>query len=152
MAQFEFTTNLSCSPGGLYDFLLKPANVQRISSPAIGLTFTKAPEVVTEGARIEFEMSGLGKVQRAVHEIIELITNTRIVELQVEGALRSWKHEHHFEASGDGVVMQDLILFDPPGGILGFIATEDRILSQLDDGFFYRQQQLERIVDSGEIS
>ncbi len=48
--------------------------------------------------------------------------------------------------------MIDIIDFEPPGGLLGFIATPERITSSLEDGFFARQQQLERLIASGGLS
>jgi ligand-binding SRPBCC domain-containing protein len=151
MARFEFETRLPCPPDRLFDFLLRPQNVARISDPNTGLTIVSAPEVVAVGSRIQFQLMGYGAVQTAVHEITEVQHAARIMEVQVEGPVKSWRHQHLFEADGDGVRMLDLIEFEPPGGLLGFIATASRISSSLEDGFFYRQQELERLVASGEL-
>jgi ligand-binding SRPBCC domain-containing protein len=152
MPRFEFETRLPCRPASLFDFLLRPQNVARISDPNTGLSIVSAPEIVEVGSRIKFQLMGYGSVQTAVHEITEVLPAARIMEVQVEGPVKAWRHEHRFEADGGGGVrMLDLIDFEPPGGLLGFIATASRISSSLEDGFFYRQQELERLVAGGEL-
>jgi len=152
MEQFEFETPLDCSRDGLFNFLLRPANVALIADPREGLNIVNAPEIVELGSRIEFQLMGFGLVQSAVHEIIEFTRPERLVEQQVRGPLQSWRHEHLFERVGDGVRMIDRISFAPPAGVLRFIATPERIRSRLEDGFFARQQQLERLVRTGELT
>lgn len=152
MARFEYETILPCSQESLFEFLLRPANVARIADPGTGLSIVSAPEIVTVGSQIEFRIMGFGQVQSAVHQITDLTRPDRIIEEQIRGPLKSWRHEHLFESHPDGVRMLDLIEFQPPGGILGFIATESRISASLDDGFFARQEQLARLVASGELA
>ncbi|MEZ6058532.1 MAG: hypothetical protein R3C01_17665 [Planctomycetaceae bacterium] len=152
MSLFEYTTDLACSPRSLYEFLLRPKNVELISTPNAGLRFVSAPEVVEVGSKVTFEINSFGRVNRGAHEIIELLHSEKIVEKQVEGAMREWLHTHTFVATNNGVHMVDRIEFLKPGGVLGFIVTEEKILDMLEDGYFYRQQQLEKIVSSGELS
>jgi ligand-binding SRPBCC domain-containing protein len=151
MARFEYETVLDCSRQGLFEFLLRPANVARIADPNTGLNILSAPEVVDVGSRIEFQLIGFGQVQQAVHEIVELIRPQRIVEVQVQGPLKSWHHQHLFEANGGGVRMIDIIDFQPPGGVLGLIVNEARLSASLEEGFFARQQQLEQLIARGEL-
>lgn len=151
MPRFEYETELTCSREGLFEFLLSPANVSRISDPNTGLSMVEAPELVQVGSIVRFQLMGYGQVQKAVHEIVEVHPPSRIVEVQIEGPVKAWRHEHIFETTGNGVRMFDLIDFEPPGGLLGIIANASRISGSLENGFFYRQQQLERLVASGEL-
>lgn len=151
MARFEYETKLACHHEALFDFLLRPQNVARVSDPNTGLRMVSAPEVVQPGSRIEFVIMGYGKQQTGVHEIVEVVRPERIVEVQIAGPLKSWRHEHLFEPSDSGVRMWDVIDFEPPGGLLGFIATEGRISSSLEEAFFNRERELERLVASGEL-
>jgi ligand-binding SRPBCC domain-containing protein len=151
MAQFVYETRLACSPETLYDFLLRPANVARVADPGSGLKIVNGPEVVTIGSRIQFQIVAYGQIQNLVHEIIELDRPGRIVEKQVEGPTRSWQHLHLFEPHADGVRMIDQIDFQPPGGVLGFIATASRISDALESNFFARERELEQLVRSGEL-
>lgn len=152
MARFEYETLLPCSSQSVFDFLLRPANVAKIADPNTGLSILSGPEIVEVGSQIEFQIVVFGKIQSAVHRITELVRPEKVIEVQVSGPLKSWSQQHIYEESENGVRMIDIIDFEPPGGILGFIATAERISSSLEDGFFARQQQLERMVASGEIA
>lgn len=149
MARFEYETLLPCSPQQIFDFLLRPANVARIASPSSGLSIVSGPDVVEVGSQIAFQLVVFGRVTSAVHEITEIVRPEKVVEVQVKGPLKSWTQQHLYEVSENGVRMIDIIDFEPPGGILGFIATPDRIASSLEDGFYARQQELERLLAGG---
>ncbi len=151
MAQFESELWLPCGVEALFAFLLRPLNVQRISDPRLGLTFESAPDVVDTGSRIAFKVQAYGVVQHIEHEITAVESPRLIVEEQIKGPMKAWRHEHHFEPKDDGVVMIDRIIFQPPGGMLGFLVKESHIIDGLEDGFLHREQELKRIVEKGEI-
>lgn len=151
MPRFEYETRLDCPPAAIFDYLLRPANVARIADPSTGLSITSGPEIVEVGSQIAFQIVVFGRVQASVHQIVELVRPERVIEEQIQGPLKSWRQQHLYEPAGDGVRMIDIIEFEPPGGLLGFVATPERIVSSLEDGFFARQQKLERLVAAGEI-
>src|SRR5262249_1459213 len=111
MAVFEAELQLPCEPRQLFDFLLKPANVARISGPRLGLSFADAPEVVVLGSRIVFQVQGFGVVQTIEHQIVELDDPRLIVEEQIKGPMKSWRHEHVLESAGGGTKMIDRVIF-----------------------------------------
>ncbi|MEZ6064540.1 MAG: SRPBCC family protein [Planctomycetaceae bacterium] len=149
MAQFAYETRLDCPPDVLFEFLLKPANVARVADPSTGLQIIEGPDVVTVGSRIRFQLVTYGQIQKMVHEIIAVDRPNLVVEKQIEGPTRAWEHRHLFQPAGDGVLMIDEIEFEPPGGVLGFIATPARICDSLEENFFARQRTLEQLVASG---
>jgi len=151
MARFEYETILACPPQAVFDFLLRPANVARVADPGTGLSIVSGPDVVEVGSQIGFQIVVFGKVQEAIHQITELVRPEKVIEEQIKGPLKLWRQQHLYEESEDGVRMVDVIDFEPPGGVLGFIATADRIAASLEDGFFARQQNLERLVSDGAI-
>lgn len=148
MAQFELAVTLGCSVETAFEFLLRPANIERISPPDVGLQFLNPPERVEHGSRVAFEVSGFGAVQRLVHEIVELKAPDRFTERQIDGPLKAWRHEHLFEQNGGGVVVIDRIEFEPPGGMLGLLLTERRILSHLEDSFAHRHRRLKELLEN----
>jgi ligand-binding SRPBCC domain-containing protein len=149
MAVFEAALDLPCLPQRLFDFLLRPANVARISDPRLGLTFTDAPEVVALGSRIVFQVQGFGVVQTIEHKIVELDDPWLIVEEQVKGPMKAWRHEHVLESIDVGTRMIDRVIFEPPGGMLGFLVKESKILESLEDGFIHREEELQRLAARG---
>ena len=152
LALFEETIELACNPQALFDFMCKPLNVAKISDPRLGLSFVKAPDIVEMGSRLTFKVQKHGMIQNATHEIIQYDRPILIVELQVEGPLKAWRHEHHFEATPTGARMRDRIEFEPPSGILGMLYGEDKILDSLEESFFYRQGALQKFLSRGELA
>jgi ligand-binding SRPBCC domain-containing protein len=152
MAVFEEDLWLPCPPEQLFAFLLRPANVSKISDPRLGLSFVNPPEVLSAGNVIIFQVQGFGVVQTLEHRITEVERPRLIVEEQIKGPMRSWRHEHHFEPENDGTRMMDRVIFEPPGGVLGFLVKESTILDSLEDGFQHRSDVLRRLAELGELA
>lgn len=152
MALFEDELILNCHIDDVFEFLIRPANVIKVSDPSTGLRFVNPPEVISLGARIHFEMVGMGQVQKMEHEIVTFTPPQLIVEEQRKGVMKKWRHEHIFEAQGRSTRLIDRIEFEPPGGIVGFLLTESKILGLLEDGFFYRQKQLKQHLEKGSVT
>lgn len=147
MAVFETSLVLEATPEQAFDFLIRPANHEKLSPPGVGLKFVNAPEEFALGTQFEFKIQAWGLVQTTMHEIIEFQRPGLFVEQQVKGPLKHWRHEHRFEIDQDGkVIILDFIEFAPPGGLLGMMATESKILENLEDGFYHRHQQLRKLL------
>jgi ligand-binding SRPBCC domain-containing protein len=147
MALFEDRITVARPVEFVFDFLTTSSNIEKVSQADLGLTFLEAPEKYHQGAVIKFQIMGMGQVRTAVHEVIEFDSPERFVERQIEGALKLWVHEHLFESDGQQTHIVDRITFEPPGGLLGLLATEDRILDQLEQGFFSRNRQIKRLLE-----
>lgn len=147
MALFEDEFILNCHIDEVFEFLIRPANILKVSDPATGMRFVNPPEVVSLGARLNFELMALGQVQKGEHEITVFTPPQLIVEEQRKGVMKAWRHEHIFEAQGRSTRIIDRIQFEPPGGLIGFIATESRILDALEGSYFHRQRELKRLLE-----
>ncbi len=149
MASFEDRVVVEHPLEDVFDFFSVTRNHEKMSEGQLGLVFTAAPERFEQGSRLEFNIQGLGQVQSAVHEIIEFERPHRYIEQQITGPMRSWRHEHLFVVENDRTVVIDRVEFEPPGGLLGLLATESRILESLEDGFYSRNLTLKRLLESG---
>jgi len=148
MAEFESSITLRNTAETVCEFLLQPQNIQKISPPHTGLKFTKAPQCLSQGSQIEFAIVGFGQTQNLVHEITALEFPNRFVEEQIVGPLKQWKHEHRIETVEPGVVqVTDAIQFTPPGGLVGLLMTESRILETLNEGFEYRYSRMREFLE-----
>jgi len=133
-------------------FLGRPVNLPQISNPELELEVLSAPPEVTIGQRIEFRITAYGFKQRATHEYL-IVADDMIVESQIEGPLRAWRHSQRIEIAGIGHCrLIDEIDFEPPGGMLGFLLTEARILESLEEGMDFRYSVLQELIESGAIS
>lgn len=142
MARFETEVELPAPAATLFEFFLRPSNVQKIAPPELGLAFVEAPELVTVGTRLKFKVQSWGQVQSMEHEIITLDAPTLIHERQVRGLFKRWEHWHEFRQTGNGTIVRDVIEFDRPGGVIGLLVTESKILDQLEEGFEHRHDKL----------
>ncbi len=145
MASYRTETFLAAPPEEVFDFLIRPENVIRVTAPDAGLRPVGAPEVLAQGSRIELELTGLGPPQRFLYEVTEFDRPGRFVETLVKGPLKSFRHEHLFEPAASGTRVIDAVEFAPPGGMLGFLVTEDRIRQGLEKGLRFRHEELARI-------
>jgi ligand-binding SRPBCC domain-containing protein len=142
MPEFKSSATLQCSAESLRNFLGQTANLPGISDPDLSLEIMEAPEFVTEDAVIEFRISAYGFKQRMSHRYVE-VSSERIVAEQVDGPTRSWRHTQTITSNDDGTsTLTDEIVFEPPGGMLGYVMTAAKIEVSLKDGMAYRYETL----------
>lgn len=146
MANFETSVQLTATPEQIFDFLIDTDNILKISPPDTGLSFTKRPDKLYQGAILEFQIQGFGQVQKGTHEIIEFNSPELYTEKQISGPLKSYVHEHHVVSNGENqVTIIDRLIFEPPSGLLGFLITESKLLDLFDEGFYHRHNALKAI-------
>ena len=147
MAVFETSLVLNITPEKAFDFLILPVNIARISPPELGLKFVEPPDALSFGIQFEVKVQAWGTVQTSVFEVIEFERPHCYIEKQVKGPMKSWVHEHRYTLNSDGqTIISNRIEFTPPGGLVGLLVTEAKIIDNLEDGFYYRHQQLRKLL------
>jgi ligand-binding SRPBCC domain-containing protein len=150
MTTFEDSVTVKCSAARAFEFLIQPSNVVAISPPEMGLSLVEAPERLALGSRMELSVQAYGIRQKLVHEVIEFEAPHRLVEQQVHGPMKFYRHEHVLHPREGGTVqLIDRVEFEPPGGLTGLLLTEDRVLKGLQHGFQYRYEVLKRRLETG---
>jgi len=143
MAVFESRTELAVSPEQLFDFISRPANLQAIAPPEMQMAFVNPPEVIVLGSQLTCKVVAYGQVQQLTYEIVEFDAPNRFREKGIGGPLPKWIHDYIVESnSGQGAILLNRIEFEPPGGLLGFLVTEGKILDHLEEGFHHRREAL----------
>ena len=146
MPLFESRTPLNATSERVFEYILQPANLQAIAPPASQFVFVNPPKVIQLGSRLTCKVQAYGMVQQLSYEIVELVSPLRFREQMVEGPLKLWRHDYIIEPNqAGGVSLLNRIEFEPPGGLMGFIVTADKILEALEDGFHHRRQALQKI-------
>ena len=143
MGQFSSTATFPCTPEALRSYLGNPANLPNITDPELNLQVLEAPDTVAEGEEIEFSIHAWGFPQRIRHRWVT-VTDQQIIVEQVEGPTESWRHEQTITAAPEGCLLTETISFEPPGGMLGYILTEDAIRQSLESGTAIRIELLTR--------
>ncbi|MDA1230994.1 MAG: hypothetical protein O2856_09490 [Planctomycetota bacterium] len=143
---------LECSAAQLRAFLGSTANLPAISDPDLELEILSAPEIVTLGHRIEFRITAFGFKQRAIHEYVT-VNEFQITENQVDGPLRAWNHAQQIETvSVTQCRLTDRVVFEPPGGMLGYLLTESKVLKSIETGMQIRYEALSDLIKSGKLA
>lgn len=150
MPQFKAQVAVACPHEQVFEFLIRPANALMISPPETALNYVDVPEVLELGSRLEFDLGGFGPPQRIMHEVTAFESPRLFEESQVSGPLQKWVHQHIIEPHEDGAQLTDLIEFEPPGGMIGFLVTADRILESLKTGFEHRHQEMKKMLEKAD--
>ncbi len=146
MPLFEASTEFSCSPAVLYDFLIQPANLTRLSPPDINLRLIEGPERVLLGSQLTVEGRYLGMRQKLTLEVVGLEPERLVADEQIKGPFRRLRQERWLSPSPQGVLLAQRVEFEPPGGILGLLATAQRVQEYLADMHEYGVRMMRDIL------
>jgi ligand-binding SRPBCC domain-containing protein len=148
MPEFQASTTLNCPVHILRQFLGRPSNLPDVSDPDLELEIVAAPEVIAAGETIEFRVTAYGFKQRSTHTYV-IVNDTEILEEQIDGPMRSWRHHHRYEAiDANTCRLVDQFEFEPPGGMMGFVFTEAKVRESLEEGMRARYESLARILEN----
>ncbi len=137
-----------CGVAGAGVRAVPPAGRARaLAPPELHLRLEEAPDELRLGSRLMVRGRRWGVTQRMVSEITAFEEGTLIVEEQRQGPFRSWKHTQRFAPSVEGgVCITDVIEYEPPGGVLGRLATVETIRRELERAFAYRRERLAELL------
>ena len=147
MASLEATATLRCPIERVFDFLTTAENFRKWSPPELHLKSCRRrrSSYLAAGLRCR---SWLWRAQNVIYEITGFARPHRFQETQVKGPLGRYVHDHELASQEDGTVrVLDRIHFEPPGGLLGFLLTEDRLRTSLKEGLVHRHRELKRLLE-----
>ncbi len=127
MPTFEAAAEFACPPATLYDFLIRPANLLKVSPPDLHVRLIEAPERIEIGSRLAIEARYLGLRQRLTTVVRALEPERLIVDEQIEGPFRKYRHERRLKEIPGGVALTGCIDYEPPAGMIGLLVSKSRI-------------------------
>jgi ligand-binding SRPBCC domain-containing protein len=98
---------------------------------------------------------------RAKHFFIWQTLTTKIVEFNspdffademIEGAFKSFRHEHYFFAINNLTLMKDVFIFESPMGILGMLFNVLTLKSYMTSLIKQRNEVIKQVAESGKWS
>jgi len=131
----------------VWDFISSPANLKVITPDYMGFDITSKnlPEKMYEGMIISYRVSPvLGVKTTWVTEITHIHDKRYFVDEQRVGPYALWHHQHLIEPIENGVLMKDIVSYEPPLGFLGAIANSLMIQKKLKEIFDYRTTAVEK--------
>lgn len=149
MAFYQLTTTqkIPTTIDEIWDFVSSPSNLKDITPEHMGFVVTGNTGIgkMYPGMIITYKVSPLlGIKLNWVTEITHVRDKEYFVDEQRIGPYALWHHEHKIEAIAGGVLMTDIITYQPPFGVIGAIANALFIKKQLKEIFDYRKLALEK--------
>lgn len=144
--QLTRTQKLPVSINEIWDFISSPLNLKDITPEHMGFDVTSknGQDKMYPGMIITYKVSPLfGIMLNWVTEITHVKDFEFFVDEQRIGPYKLWHHQHLIEPIEGGILMTDIVTYQPPLGLLGAIANTIIIKSQLRDIFDYREKMLE---------
>jgi ligand-binding SRPBCC domain-containing protein len=142
------TQKLPASVNEVWDFISSPSNLKKITPEHMGFIVTSntGEEKMYPGMIITYKVSPLFGIKlNWMTEITHVSDFKYFVDEQRIGPYSMWHHQHKIEAIEGGVLMTDIVTYQPPFGILGAIANSLLIRDQLEQIFNFRTVALEKM-------
>ncbi len=146
--QLHKTQKIPATIEQVWDFISSPDNLKKITPGYMGFNITSKllSKKMYPGMIISYKVSPvLGLKMTWVTEITQVKEKEYFVDEQRVGPYAMWHHEHKIEPIEGGVLMTDIVSYQPPLGILGTIANTILIKKQLKKIFDFRTVAMERM-------
>jgi ligand-binding SRPBCC domain-containing protein len=146
--QFQREQHIYTSVEEIWDFISSPKNLKEITPNNMGFDIRtpNLPDKIYEGMIISYTVRPLlGIPTNWVTEITHVRVQSYFVDEQRDGPYQLWHHQHIIVPEKKGVLMRDIVSYQPPYGILGKMANALFIKNKLNEIFDYRTQILNKI-------
>ncbi len=146
--QFRRAQKIPANINRVWDFISAPSNLKRITPQTMGfeITSSNTSTEMYEGMIISYLVKAVFNIKTLwVTEITHIVPKTYFIDEQRIGPYKMWHHEHRLEEIRGGVLMTDIVSYQPPMGFLGKIANTLIIQNKLTNIFDFRTQALEKI-------
>jgi ligand-binding SRPBCC domain-containing protein len=137
-------------PAGLsevWDFISSPVNLKEITPSYLGFLVTgkTGGEKMYPGMIITYVVKPVfGIPMQWMTEITHVKESEYFIDEQRIGPYRFWHHQHMLKEINGGVLMTDIVTYEPPLRIIGAVANKLFIKSQLRDIFLFRKSAIEQ--------
>jgi ligand-binding SRPBCC domain-containing protein len=145
--QLEKTQKIPAEITEVWNFISSPVNLKHITPPYLGFEIinNNLPEKMYPGMIISYKVSPLlGIKMKWVTEITYVKENEYFIDEQRIGPYSMWHHQHKITPIDSGVLMTDIVTYNPPFGFLGALSNKVFIRKQLDEIFNFRESAIER--------
>lgn len=130
-----------------WDYLSNPQNLSEITPPNMNFTVTsELPEKMYAGLIITYKVSPLFSIPITwVTEITHIDEPYHFVDEQKFGPFSFWHHSHRLNQIDDGVIMEDIVHYKLPLGLIGNLFGRPLVKPRLENIFNYRKKVLDKL-------
>ncbi len=149
--QLQTSQGLTVSQNEAWEFLCNPQNLSAITPDSMQFEILSGVTIpMFKGQIIQYKVSPFpGFKTRWVTEITHLKSGDYFVDEQRFGPYSLWHHKHFLKSHENGVIMEDVIDYKLPLGILGRAMHGAFVRKQLQKVFQFRYEKLKSLF--GEI-
>jgi ligand-binding SRPBCC domain-containing protein len=132
----------------VFDFFKNAENLQQITPPWLDFRIiTPLPIKMEPGALIDYKLNLGGIPVSWKTEISVWEPPYRFVDSQLKGPYQKWVHTHTFVEMGGGTLMEDLVQYRVPGGLLAPLVHEAFVKRKVQEIFDYRKARILEIFE-----
>lgn len=145
--QFKRSQKIPATIDEVWDFISSPANLKEITPDYMGFEVTSEglPEKMYPGMIISYIVKPLlGIPTTWVTEITKVTDKSYFIDEQRVGPYKLWHHQHFIEPIEGGVLMRDIVSYQPPFGFLGSVMNSLVIRKKLKEIFAYRVEAVNK--------
>lgn len=149
--QFQREQLIDASLANVWDFISSPQNLKKITPPSMGFDICtpNLPNTIYEGMIIRYTVKPFLAIPLTwVTEITHVRDQYYFVDEQRVGPYTLWHHQHFLLSTENGVLMKDIVSYQPPFAFLGIIANALFIKNKLNKIFDFRAQAMKKIFPS----
>jgi ligand-binding SRPBCC domain-containing protein len=140
----QSTQKLPISIEEAWSFFSDPKNLNTITPDSMKInTISGDDRKMFQGQIIHYKISPFPFISMEwVTEITHVEQNSFFVDEQRFGPYKFWHHKHFFTAIDGGVLMEDIVHYKVPFGILGRLLHPILVRPRLNEIFDFRTQKL----------
>jgi ligand-binding SRPBCC domain-containing protein len=150
MKRLYYQQKLPITLDQAWDFFSSPKNLNEITPPDFTFEFlSDIPQNMYPGLLIQYRVRPMLHIPILwTTEITHVVDKKYFVDEQRQGPYNIWHHEHHFEATENGVLMTDILHYDIGMSFIGWLAGKLFVDQKVKGIFDYRHKKLERLFGS----
>ncbi len=125
MAHLQISELIEAPRADVFEYLTAPSQQSFLLQPAINVEVLTPDGDMKRGDEIHFNMTRFGLSQSIRFRVEDLLPGSRMTYRQSEGVFAAWTHTMKFEEhSESSTLVTDLVDYQLPMGILGFLADD----------------------------
>lgn len=130
-----------------WEFLTNPHNLSKITPPEMNFTIVSgANKPLYAGQIITYSVTPLFGIKTPwVSEITQVVPYHYFIDVQIQGPYAFWHHQHFVTETESGVIMEDVIHYGLPLGILGQMVHPLIVKPKLEEIFEHRTKTLTKL-------
>ena len=132
-----------------WEFFSSPLNLAKITPADMSFVVTSDQTTSTKvyaGMIITYKIAPLlGIKMDWMTEITQVVDKQYFVDEQRFGPYALWHHQHHFKEIAGGVLMNDILHYAIPYGVIGRLSNSVFVGNKVKQIFEFREKAIERM-------